>query len=110
MRRLSIPLHFLFFFHATPPPEIYPLSLHDALPIFRRGRLWSIQAVCPLQHAIGESGRRIHASKRVAQFRSEEHTSELQSHHDLVCRLLLEKKKKKNQTKSTRNSPHQPRP
>src|SRR3982750_5047365 len=74
---------FFFFFNDTATPEIYPLSLHDALPI-SRGR-------CP---PIGYGyGRR-------RWMRSEEHTSELQSRSDLVCRLLLEKKKRQ-QTSDT---------
>src|SRR5476649_3071374 len=70
-----------FFFNDTATTEIYTLSLHDALPIFR--------AVPDLQRDVRQPGR-VGASGR-----SEEHTSELQSHSDLVCRLLLEKKKKK---------------
>src|SRR6266851_2273383 len=74
---------FLFFFHDTATTEIYTLSLHDALPIFG-----------PLAgdgHQVDE--RDAPVFRFVFRFeRSEEHTSELQSHHDLVCRLLLEKK------------------
>src|SRR5574337_2015434 len=70
---------FFFFFNDTATTEIYTLSLHDALPICRlpcrRLKPW-FRARAP--------GRR-----------SEEHTSELQSPLNLVCRLLLEKKKKK---------------
>src|SRR2546421_10946778 len=77
-----------FFFNDTATTEIYTLSLHDALPISRilvvqRGR--GILVACPF--AIGTCRR------RGSLFRSEEHTSELQSRSDLVCRLLLEKKK-----------------
>src|SRR5208283_1145988 len=76
-----------FFFNDPPTTEIYTLSLHDALPISippgNRGRE-------ERQPAWASSTR-----PRAAPPRSEEHTSELQSHHDLVCRLLLEKKKKK---------------
>src|SRR6266496_6867500 len=68
-----------FFFNDTATTEIYTLSLHDALPIFP-GR--------DDPHV----GRQLR--ERVGQERSEEHTSELQSRRDLVCRLLLEKKKK----------------
>src|SRR3970282_2932418 len=68
-----------FFFNDTATTEIYTLSLHDALPIL--GRLVIIR-----RHGCCKRTRR--------PGRSEEHTSELQSHHDLVCRLLLEKKKK----------------
>src|SRR5215218_11483104 len=72
---------FFFFFNDTATTEIYTLSLHDALPIFRADRR-------PRRSGGGERGRPL-------RHRSEEHTSELQSHSDLVCRLLLEKKKKK---------------
>src|SRR5687768_17806285 len=71
-----------FIFNDTPTPEIYTLSLHDALPIYRRARAF----VRACGTAIGN------AQLRVA-VRSEEHTSELQSRLHLVCRLLLEKKK-----------------
>src|SRR6478736_10036047 len=70
---------FFFFFNDTATTEIYTLSLHDALPISTCG--------CD-----GEERRRSRAWPRS---RSEEHTSELQSQSNLVCRLLLEKKKKK---------------
>src|SRR2546427_10154942 len=96
-------LFFLFFFNDTATTEIYTLSLHDALPIsimvpkkttysemaiqndvlsfFHRPRMYSlISFVCTSEVTVG---------------RSEEHTSELQSQSNLVCRLLLEKKKKK---------------
>src|SRR5437773_8845702 len=68
--------------HAPPPPDIYALSLHDALPIYVLSRQY-VQAHSELGDADPSSTVRV---------RSEEHTSELQSHHDLVCRLLLEKK------------------
>src|SRR2546425_6036190 len=74
---------FLFFFNDTATTEIYTLSLHDALPISGDGRL--------LQG--GQGSARNLASWAVQAFRSEEHTSELQSLAYLVCRLLLEKKK-----------------
>src|SRR5260370_10681522 len=69
-----------FFFNDTATTEIYTLSLHDALPISRRvlERGYSPCAPGWLQ--------------RASPVRSEEHTSELQSHLNLVCRLLLEKK------------------
>src|SRR5207249_9172779 len=113
---LSLYYYSFVFFHDTPTTVIYTLSLHDALPISvdrrcrrhrpvagraqvypraglgrgcpRRGRVLrapaSLPERCPAAH---RSGRR-----------SEEHTSELQSRFDLVCRLLLEKKKKKKTT------------
>src|SRR5207244_13537870 len=71
-----------FFFNDTPTTEIYTLSLHDALPICRRRGETA-------GHGAGRDRRRNCA------MRSEEHTSELQSPDHLVCRLLLEKKKKK---------------
>src|SRR5437773_11558921 len=78
-----VPCPVLFFFNDTATTEIYTLSLHDALPIstsLRSGRAWACWWAHPAGRCRGTS-------------RSEEHTSELQSHHDLVCRLLLEKKK-----------------
>src|SRR5438105_15238235 len=80
-------LFFFFFFNDPATTEIYTLSLHDALPICRRG---SRRQARRCDHALG-SARVPRAPAR----RSEEHTSELQSRVDLVCRLLLEKKKKK---------------
>src|SRR5205814_8336911 len=83
-------LPLLFFFPDTPTPEIYTLSLHDALPISpaHSPKFSSIRQ--PLR--IGKHNR---ARRCVFQSeaRSEEHTSELQSLRHLVCRLLLEKKK-----------------
>src|SRR5947207_9098805 len=86
-------IFFFFFFNDTATTEIYTLSLHDALPIFRAGAragliLAVLSAVCGLGLAL-------------ARTRSEEHTSELQSHSDLVCRLLLEKKKKQTKLETT---------
>src|SRR5438105_11187096 len=81
----------MFFLIDTAPTEIYTLSLHDALPICTRPR--RRRARLP-----GAGGRRratAHAP------RSEEHTSELQSRVDLVCRLLLEKKKRSSSTRVT---------
>src|SRR5215204_7608405 len=72
-----------FLFNDTATTEIYTLSLHDALPI-SPWLVFSVTSGSPVQ--IARSA--FHAA------RSEEHTSELQSHSDLVCRLLLEKKKK----------------
>src|SRR5437588_9018441 len=85
-----------FFFNDTPPTEIYTLSLHDALPISRRhpGALRQGPSVHVLRRAPAVRRRRSPRHRRHRR-RSEEHTSELQSHSDLVCRLLLEKKKTK---------------
>src|SRR6266540_689352 len=75
--------HRFFFFNDTATTEIYTLSLHDALPISAQG-----PGPVPAPDPVPAAQDTADAS------RSEEHTSELQSHHDIVCRLLLEKKKK----------------
>src|SRR5260370_31230017 len=85
---------YFFFFNDTATTEIYPLSLHDALPISTRAMLgeerWMLDRPRDASSVVtAVTGDRA---------RSEEHTSELQSHLNLVCRLLLEKKK--------RNIPH----
>src|SRR6266496_6437880 len=82
---------FFFFFNDTAPTEIYTLSLHDALPICR---LLPGHARAALQSGHHGPHLRLRGGQRRGP-RSEEHTSELQSRRDLVCRLLLEKKKKK---------------
>src|SRR6266705_6552015 len=75
----SYQLFYFFFFNDTATTEIYTLSLHDALPISGR----------PQGSGVGKGPHLAVGDGR----RSEEHTSELQSPYDLVCRLLLEKKK-----------------
>src|SRR5437667_11368736 len=82
----------LFFFNDSPTPDIYTLSLHDALPIWPSPPLSSTRATCSRSPTPKAGSGVSSPCSRAA--RSEEHTSELQSHHDLVCRLLLEKKKK----------------
>src|SRR6476661_575272 len=77
---------FFFFFNDTATTEIYTLSLYDALPIWSGGRPSSSSCTASSPAPPGGSPR--------CTRRSEEHTSELQSHLNLVCRLLLEKKKK----------------
>src|SRR5690606_41797360 len=95
----------------TAPPELYTLSLHDALPILRgcaclRARRvfrssWATTtsrstAGVAREWSTSTSSRRIFRQRRSSSWsrtRSEEHTSELQSRENLVCRLLLEKKK-----------------
>src|SRR5690242_21147514 len=74
-----------FFFNDTATTEIYTLSLHDALPICSISIASSSSGSCLMPRAVRTSW---HDCRR-----SEEHTSELQSHVNLVCRLLLEKKK-----------------
>src|SRR2546422_9123162 len=81
-----------FFFNDTATTEIYTLSLHDALPISGTRGLLPSRALSregPGPAALGGGDHR-----RRQRARSEEHTSELQSRLHLVCRLLLEKKKK----------------
>src|SRR5437773_11856052 len=85
---------YLFFCNATPTTEIYTLSLHDALPIWPSQVRVTVPPPDFATRTVGIGLRPPIATVRVAKSRSEEHTSELQSHHDLVCRLLLEKKKK----------------
>src|SRR3712207_7010947 len=102
---------FVFFFNDTATTEIYTLSLHDALPISRRGGapwpgLFGGRCAGCLRAGSGGPGGDPHGGRRVRSAealgdqrpgcvaRSEEHTSELQSRQYLVCRLLLEKKKK----------------
>src|SRR5207248_9670480 len=107
----------LFFFTPTPTTHIYTLSLHDALPISMSTEQYTVvtrkgQITVPaeIRKALGlrigdkvavslDDNGVLHANLRPVRsvtdmtFRSEEHTSELQSPYDLVCRLLLEKKK-----------------
>src|SRR3712207_8116598 len=88
---------FLFFFNDTAPTEIYTLSLHDALPIYRhlsvarRGSVAMVTLERPDVHN-AFNAELITELTRCFAARSEEHTSELQSRQYLVCRLLLEKK------------------
>src|SRR5437016_9024953 len=92
----------MFFFNDTATTEIYTLSLHDALPIYAvrniEGALESIRGSGHKHHTTTEHGDRRHRILECCGIdgrhaRSEEHTSELQSLTNLVCRLLLEKKK-----------------
>src|SRR3712207_8433518 len=94
-----------FFFNDTATTEIYTLSLHDALPICRRntpapkrcspGRLGALPSWPRCRTGSARCARRRRSlGPRSGSWRSEEHTSELQSRQYLVCRLLLEKKKK----------------
>src|SRR2546422_10431410 len=112
-----IHLSSFFFFNDTAPPKIYPLSLHDALPIFaqpqsvrhgqrdladhiagvRRHNRGAEDLIGPLAHQDPSESALLaiqHGPIHLVELpRSEEHTSELQSRLHLVCRLLLEKKK-----------------
>src|SRR5215813_15619062 len=99
----SCPL--FFFFNDTATTEIYTLSLHDALPISPGFAPASVLSSELRQIAVAQGGTKLENPSR-----SEEHTSELQSRPHLVCRLLLEKKKKKTriylviQEKKTKNT------
>src|SRR5256885_10014782 len=86
--QLPTPLSFFFFFNDTATTEIYTLSLHDALPISEPAHLGRHPS------AVHRPGRHDGPAPAHLADRSEEHTSELQSPCNLVCRLLLEKKKK----------------
>src|SRR5690606_41820879 len=103
----------ILFDDETSPPRLHSLSLHDALPIshdkamfkyYTTGQLAVVDAANGSTRVIGAPGmiRSVDASPDGRYFRvtrtvrSEEHTSELQSRENLVCRLLLEKKKKEN--------------
>src|SRR2546421_5652920 len=93
---------FFFFLNDPAPPEISPLPLHDALPILPQ-QIGQEGAAERVDHADEDRSEERAADRADAadhdddegEDRSEEHTSELQSRSDLVCRLLLEKKKKK---------------
>src|SRR3712207_7048103 len=98
-----------FFFNDTATTEIYTLSLHDALPISsaattpRRSSSATSHRPGPTGRTRSSSGWTCATARRCApcsSARSEEHTSELQSRQYLVCRLLLEKKKKNYNTYS----------
>src|SRR5260370_5681940 len=90
-------LLFVFFFNDTATTEIYTLSLHDALPIsdangsLAKGGRALVSTGGSVPDPATQSSERANPSASTP--RSEEHTSELQSHLNLVCRLLLEKKK-----------------
>src|SRR2546426_3826908 len=91
-----------FFFNDTATTEIYTLSLHDALPIYGDRPVGVSKLVVSAQHSDLIDAKELRAGVIAlvvrpvlgeAGLRSEEHTSELQSPCNLVCRLLLEKKK-----------------
>src|SRR5690606_41703151 len=110
-------LAFVLVYTATPTLELYPLSLHDALPISpsaasssptcrsssrrwspasRSGRSSTPASTRPPRRSSARASTTSASPPRgLRAWRSEEHTSELQSRENLVCRLLLEKKKKK---------------
>src|SRR5262249_61908832 len=86
----AVSSHLSFFFPNDPaPPDTYPLSLHDALPIWWR----STRSIAFSETWRSKKAGRFRSARHVSEKRSEEHTSELQSLTNIVCRLLLEKKK-----------------
>src|SRR5690349_22870841 len=88
--------HLSFSFNTTAATEIYTLSLHDALPISRLAIAPRFTLFVPTGSAskgLGQGGPGLQLGIPGPPWRSEEHTSELQSRRELVCRLLLEKKK-----------------
>ena len=87
-------MYYFFFFNDTATTEIYTLSLHDALPIWNRTTVGAASDPAPAADGPSLSQPVLSVLTRQVD-RSEEHTSELQSLTNLVCRLLLEKKKKK---------------
>src|SRR5260370_15763225 len=99
-----------FFFNDTATTEIYTLSLHDALPIFMP-RVWRSSGSPSKTASSFETRRGCASSSKTTRSntqcysRSEEHTSELQSHLNLVCRLLLEKKKHRHTPYESPQSP-----
>src|SRR3712207_6876772 len=91
----------VFFFNDTATTEIYTLSLHDALPISpapRSADRWCAMKPLPQPTSSTAAPRGSTRAISRAMSRSEEHTSELQSRQYLVCRLLLEKKKRYSST------------
>src|SRR5207237_10871532 len=93
----SLLLPLLFLFIATAPSVLYTLSLHDALPIWSGSWCPSVRHAVCRSSALRTSWPCVSSQSQSNSGclpRSEEHTSELQSHLNLVCRLLLEKKKK----------------
>src|SRR2546430_5312121 len=95
----------LFFFNDTATTEIYTLSLHDALPICATDGVDRVRNLPELSALRAGFSRRRSIALRSARRRSEEHTSELQSQSNLVCRLLLEKKNRPDRTESPRLNP-----
>src|SRR2546429_5693620 len=91
--------HHIFFLNDTATPEIYPLSLHDALPIWiarppsarASTRSMRMRKLAPARVSSASLSSECTLKGERSRSRSEEHTSELQSRLHLVCRLLLEK-------------------
>src|SRR5262249_62123883 len=107
------PLSHVFFFNDPPTTDIYTLSLHDALPISEQ---FPYTTPAGWEYDSGDYPRALRLAMEIAGYpalrreqaakRSEEHTSELQSLTNLVCRLLLEKKKANNDTPDASTAPN----
>src|SRR5260370_32409077 len=95
---------FFFFFNDTATTEIYTLSLHDALPISLLKPALSVALIFRTLQALLVFDVIFVTDQGGDEDRSEEHTSELQSHLNLVCRLLLEKKKNKSTMERDRDA------
>src|SRR5438874_6511954 len=99
---MTLATHPFFLLNATATTEIYTLSLHDALPIWsgipspsKSPMAIERGLIPPTAKFVADPKEPVPVPRRIETLlRSEEHTSELQSRRDLVCRLLLEKKKK----------------
>src|SRR5688572_33453555 len=102
----SLLFYFFFFFNDTATTEIYTLSLHDALPIYTQcssyGMLNQTKSIMESLSlfTVKVITNSLKDCQKLTELRSEEHTSELQSQSNLVCRLLLEKKKKQKKNRS----------
>src|SRR3712207_8833106 len=115
MNTTGMIIRWFFFFNDTATTEIYTLSLHDALPICVCSASRVMTLACKSGPA-SKTGTALRSSRLRATcswastvaLRSEEHTSELQSRQYLVCRLLLEKKKKKDDFITSHIHPHSP--
>src|SRR5437588_12082737 len=86
----SLILFFFLMIRRPPRSTLFPYTTSSDLPVEQVDCLPPAHALV----AVGDDAREVFARQRQVVIRSEEHTSELQSHSDLVCRLLLEKKKK----------------
>src|SRR2546430_5976399 len=103
LQHAAVPLFFFFFFNDTATTEIYTLSLHDALPILLQARIALDLEIADAEAVHRVDDRLPSRAREELPPRSEEHTSELQSQSNLVCRLLLEKKKNR-QTRAHRRT------
>src|SRR5260221_10330477 len=97
---MRFPIFLFFFFNDAPPPEISPLPPHAPLPTCGPLARFAGPADSPPEKPAEPAVHQVLEQEKI--HRSEEHTSELQSHSDLVCRLLLEKKKNRHRRRQDR--------